>query len=61
MDGELYAEKVLIVDPDQVTPFHFHWVKTEDIINRGGGELVVQVRQLHRRGRILRRTFNGEV
>jgi len=41
--GKLYAEKVLIVDPNQVTPFHFHWVKTEDIINRGGGQLVVQV------------------
>lgn len=41
--GKLYAEKLLIVDVDQVTPFHFHWVKTEDIINRGGGRLLVQV------------------
>ena len=28
---------------DQVCPFHFHWHKMEDIINRGGGELYVQV------------------
>jgi D-lyxose ketol-isomerase len=41
--GKLYAEKIMIVDPDQVTPLHFHWVKMEDIINRGGGNLVVQL------------------
>lgn len=41
--GKLYAEKVLIVDVDQVTPLHFHWQKVEDIINRGGGRLVVQL------------------
>jgi D-lyxose ketol-isomerase len=41
--GKLYAEKILIVDLNQVTPFHFHWVKMEDIINRGGGDLVVQL------------------
>lgn len=41
--GKLYAEKLLIVDVDQVTPFHFHWLKTEDIINRGGGRLLVKV------------------
>ena len=28
----------------QVTPWHFHWVKTEDIINRGGGNLVIQLK-----------------
>lgn len=41
--GKLYAEKVLISDPGQVTPFHFHWRKVEDIINRGGGKLVIQL------------------
>jgi D-lyxose ketol-isomerase len=41
--GELYCEKMLIVEVDQVTPFHFHWLKTEDIINRGGGKLVIQL------------------
>lgn len=38
-----YAEKILIVDEGQITPCHFHWSKMEDIINRGGGDLVVEV------------------
>lgn len=38
-----YAEKLLIVKEEQVTPFHFHWKKIEDIINRGGGNLMIQV------------------
>jgi D-lyxose ketol-isomerase len=41
--GKLYAEKLLIVSVDQVTPMHFHWVKMEDIINRGGGRLLIQL------------------
>lgn len=35
-----YAEKIMISDVGQVTPIHYHWNKMEDIINRGGGELV---------------------
>jgi D-lyxose ketol-isomerase len=38
-----YAEKLLISDEDQETPIHFHWSKMEDIINRGGGDLVVEL------------------
>ncbi len=38
-----YAEKILISDVGQVTPCHFHHSKMEDIINRGGGELVIEV------------------
>jgi D-lyxose ketol-isomerase len=41
--GKTYAEKILIAEPDQVTPTHFHFHKMEDIINRGGGNLMVQV------------------
>ena len=41
--GKLYAEKIMVVGRDQVTPLHFHWHKMEDIINRGGGRLVIQV------------------
>ncbi|MFO1071082.1 MAG: D-lyxose/D-mannose family sugar isomerase [Geminicoccaceae bacterium] len=41
--GKHYAEKLLMLHHDQVCPFHFHWVKMEDIINRGGGDLYVQV------------------
>jgi D-lyxose ketol-isomerase len=42
-DKKPYAEKILIVEEDQVTPMHFHRVKMEDIINRGGGNLLMQV------------------
>ena len=38
-----YAEKLLIVEEEQVTPYHFHWSKMEDIINRGGGNLMIKV------------------
>lgn len=37
--GKIYAEKIMFVRQDQVTPFHYHARKTEDIINRGGKEL----------------------
>ncbi|MBN1835915.1 MAG: D-lyxose/D-mannose family sugar isomerase [Spirochaetales bacterium] len=40
--GKVYAEKILIVKEGQITPTHFHYQKMEDIINRGGGELVIQ-------------------
>ena len=38
-----YAEKIMIVRENQETPFHYHWNKTEDIINRGGGRLVLEL------------------
>lgn len=38
-----YAEKILISDEGQYNPIHYHWYKMEDIINRGGGNLMVQV------------------
>lgn len=36
-----YCEKLLYVRDGQVLPYHFHWNKTEDIINRGGGDLEI--------------------
>ena len=42
-DPKCYAEKVMISGEGQVTPWHFHWHKTEDIINRGGGNLIVRL------------------
>ena len=38
-----YAEKLLISQEDQVCPMHFHWKKMEDIINRGGGILMMEL------------------
>ncbi len=43
IDRKPYAEKIMIVGENQETPFHFHWFKMEDIINRGGGNLVVEL------------------
>lgn len=36
-----YAEKLLMLKEGQYSPMHFHWNKQEDIINRGGGDLVI--------------------
>ncbi|MEN9974090.1 MAG: hypothetical protein RLZZ282_96 [Verrucomicrobiota bacterium] len=44
--GKRYAEKVMIVAPGQLTPWHYHEAKMEDIINRGGGNLCIQVRNI---------------
>ncbi|MFB2551954.1 D-lyxose/D-mannose family sugar isomerase [Ensifer soli] len=41
--GMLYAEKAMISRKDQVTPMHRHDLKAEDIINRGGGTLVLEL------------------
>ena len=41
--GKLYCEKLLIAEDGQATPMHFHWAKMEDIINRGGGALAIQL------------------
>jgi D-lyxose ketol-isomerase len=41
-----YAEKIMYVRDHQLTPFHYHAIKNEDIINRGSaktGRLAVQL------------------
>ncbi len=38
-----YAEKLLYIKEGQYSPMHFHWFKAEDIINRGGGNVLIQV------------------
>lgn len=40
---KLYCEKIMVAGEGQVTPLHFHWNKTEDIINRGGGNLIIEL------------------
>jgi D-lyxose ketol-isomerase len=42
-EGKVYAEKIMMVREGQVTPMHYHWLKTEDIINRGGGKLAIRL------------------
>jgi D-lyxose ketol-isomerase len=41
--GKSYCEKILVCDPGQANPLHYHKTKTEDIINRGGADLITQV------------------
>ncbi len=41
--GMLYAEKAMISRKDQYSPMHRHDLKAEDIINRGGGTLVIEL------------------
>jgi D-lyxose ketol-isomerase len=40
---KMYCEKIMMAGEGQQTPMHFHWNKTEDIINRGGGNLVMEL------------------
>lgn len=49
--SKVYAEKIMFVREGQVTPFHYHVRKTEDIINRGGKGT----------GRLAVRLFNSDV
>jgi D-lyxose ketol-isomerase len=41
--GMCYAEKLLISKQDQLSPCHTHVIKAEDIINRGGATLVIEL------------------
>lgn len=41
--SKTYAEKLLYLNEGQTAPMHFHWHKMEDIINRGGGTVLIRV------------------
>ena len=41
--GVPYAEKIIVLTEGQTIPLHFHFNKTEDIINRGGGVMCVRL------------------
>ena len=38
-----YAEKLLMLYEGQTAPMHYHWYKSEDIINRGGNDIYITV------------------
>ncbi len=40
---KVYAEKIMMLKEGQISPNHFHWNKMEDIINRGGGNIVFRL------------------
>ena len=35
--------RILYIKEGQYSPMHFHWSKMEDIINRGGGNVLIRV------------------
>lgn len=45
--GTPYAEKIIALLPGQRLPLHCHVSKTEDIINRGGGVMVMELYSAH--------------
>ena len=45
-----YAEKLLVVRENQETPHHTHRVKMEDIIVRGGGNLILELHNMSAAG-----------
>ncbi len=60
-----YANKLLIVDENQVTPLHHHGRKMEDIINLAGGNLQIKIYHADEEGRVdkksLVRIFHNEM
>lgn len=50
--GKSYCEKILVVGENQRTPMHYHASKQEDIICRCGGDLVCQVYNRGRDGKL---------
>jgi D-lyxose ketol-isomerase len=40
---KVYAEKLLMLKDGQHSPMHYHWTKSEDIINRGGGTIIIHI------------------
>jgi D-lyxose ketol-isomerase len=57
--GRLYAEKALLAEDGQRTPHHYHIVKTEDIVNRGGARFVVELFKVDRAGALLKERFRA--
>jgi len=53
--GFCYAEKIMISRQDQISPMHRHVFKTEDIINRGGAKLAIQMFESDKDGNIDRK------
>ncbi len=41
--GMCYAEKIMISRKEQISPMHRHWLKAEDIVNRGGATLAIEL------------------
>jgi len=57
--GRLYAEKAIMCDDGQRAPHHYHVVKTEDIVNRGGARFVVELFKVNPQGQPTQECFRA--
>ena len=57
--GRLYAEKAMAAEDGQRAPHHYHVVKTEDIVNRGGARFVVELFKVDAQGAPLKERFRA--
>src|SRR5271166_1950330 len=57
--GRLYAEKAIMCEDGQRAPHHYHVVKTEDIVNRGGARFVVELFKVDRNGEPVKERFRA--
>jgi len=57
--GRLYAEKAIVAEDGQRVPHHYHAVKTEDIVNRGGARFVVELFKIDAHGAPLKDRFRA--
>ena len=55
--GRLYAEKAIMSLDGQRAPHHYHVVKTEDIVNRGGARFVVELFRVNGQGEPTKERF----
>jgi len=46
--SKVYAEKAMYMRSGQHSLLHFHWTKTEDIINRAGGTFIIHMYEADR-------------
>jgi len=60
-DKKTYAEKILIISEGQQNPMHFHWYKMEDIINRGGGKLIIEAYSSTSDGNLSNQDFSVKI
>lgn len=60
-DKKSYCEKIMIAGVGQETPMHFHRLKMEDIINRGGGILEIEFYKSNPDGSFSDKPFNVKI
>ena len=59
--GKDYAEKLILDPENQKPPLHFHRNKMEDIINRGGGNILVRLYKTDAQGQCSDERFTMQV